>query len=64
MGRLIVNVLLMKHEHPVLVLPTTLSNIFNHGFEMTRRGEWCMFKRMLADAVFKSLQACEEALDA
>ena len=62
-GRLIMNILLMKRGYPVLVLPTTLSNMFNHGIEMAHRGDSSILSRLLAESLFGSLQAYEEALN-
>eukprot|EP00529_Nitzschia_sp_RCC80_P021512 CAMPEP_0113499204 /NCGR_PEP_ID=MMETSP0014_2-20120614/31618_1 /TAXON_ID=2857 /ORGANISM="Nitzschia sp." /LENGTH=395 /DNA_ID=CAMNT_0000393353 /DNA_START=6 /DNA_END=1193 /DNA_ORIENTATION=+ /assembly_acc=CAM_ASM_000159 len=56
-GRLIMNVVLMRSGYPVFVLPTTLSNMFNHGVEMAHRGQPSIFRRLLAESVFASLHA-------
>lgn len=37
--------------------------MFNHGIEMAHRGDSSIFKRLLAEVIFKSLQAYEDALD-
>lgn len=61
-GRMIMNLHLMKNEHPILVLLTTISNMFNHGIEMGRRGNLSIFTRLLEEAIFNSLQIYEDAL--
>jgi len=38
-GRMLMYLHLMKNGYPVLVLPTSMSNMFNHGDEM-RHGEF------------------------
>ena len=61
-GRLIMNVILMRSGYPVFVLPTTLSNMFNHGVEMAHRGQSAIFRLLLAESVFASLNAFERAI--
>lgn len=61
-GRLIMNIILMQHGYSVLVLPTTLSYMFNHGVEVGYKGDLSLFTRLLAESAFKSLGIYEEAL--
>jgi hypothetical protein len=63
MGRLIMNILLLKRGFPVLVLPTTLSMMFNHAIEMGHRGDRRLFARLISEALFSSLQSYEDAID-
>jgi hypothetical protein len=57
------NILLLKRGFPVLVLPTTLSPMFNHAIEMGHRGDRRLFARLISEALFSSLQSYEDALD-
>jgi fido (protein-threonine AMPylation protein) len=61
-GRLIMNLLLFKQGYPVLVFPCTMSNMFNHGVDMGTKGTLELFSRLLAESIFASLQAYEDAL--
>ena len=62
-GRLIMNLLLMQRGYPILVLPPSLSNMFNHATEMGHRGNLTLFSRLLAESIFISLQVYEDALN-
>jgi len=62
-GRLVVNLFLLKAGYPILVFPTTMSNLFNHGVEMGHRGKPEIFSRLLAESLYASLQLYEDALE-
>uniref|UniRef100_A0A7S3DN49 Fido domain-containing protein n=1 Tax=Entomoneis paludosa TaxID=265537 RepID=A0A7S3DN49_9STRA len=62
LGRIMMNLFLIKNGYPILVLPTSLSTMFNHALEMGHRGECTLFARLLAESTFKSLQIYEEAI--
>lgn len=64
MGRLIINLILMKHGYPILVLPTALSPMFIRGVEMGHAGDLSLFTRLLAEASFRSLHVYEDSLGA
>ena len=70
-GRLIMNILLLQEGYPILVLPSTLSLMFNHGVQLGVEGlergidravSNKLFSRLLAEAVFCSLNAYEIAI--
>jgi hypothetical protein len=61
-GRLIMNLALIKHGYPILVLSSGLSNMFNHACEFGNRGSLDIFTRLMAEATFKSLHIYEKAL--
>ena len=61
-GRLIMNLLLMKEGYPILTLPTSLSSMFNEGVKEAINGRPETFTRLLAEAIFDSLQVHEKAL--
>jgi len=61
-GRLVMNILLVKRGYPVLVFPTTLSAMFNHGVDIAHHGDTSFFSRLIAEALFSSLQAYEDAI--
>lgn len=61
-GRLLVNMILLKNGYPVLVLSSSLSNMFNHAVEMSHQGDFTAFARLLGQAIFRSLQVYEDAL--
>lgn len=68
LGRIIMNILLIKQGYPVMTLPTTLSSLFNHavalgvhGLEYHLENGEKLFSRLLAEAVLSSLQAYENA---
>jgi fido (protein-threonine AMPylation protein) len=61
-GRLIMNMILLKQGYPVLTLPPTLSTMFNQGVQNGVRGNHKIFSRLLAEVVFSSFQAYEQAL--
>jgi fido (protein-threonine AMPylation protein) len=62
-GRLVMNLFLLTEGYPVLTFPSTLSNMFNHGTEMGHRGDLTIFKRLVAESLFASLQAYEDAME-
>ena len=62
-GRLIMNLHLMKNGYPVLVLPTTLSCLFNHSVELGHRGDRKLFARLVGEAIFRSLATYEDVLE-
>jgi hypothetical protein len=57
------NLFLLKEGYHVLNFPSTLSNMFNHGTEMGHRGDLTIFKRLVAESLFASLQAYEDAFE-
>ena len=62
-GRLIMNLLLMKKGYPILNLPTELSTMFNFGVSQAiDKNKLQTFTRLLAEATFNSLQMYEKAL--
>ena len=61
-GRLIMNLPLMKEGYPILTLPTSLSSMFNEGVKEAINGRPETFTRLLAEAIFDSLQVYEKAL--
>ena len=62
-GRLIMNLLLMKKGYPILNLPTELSAMFNFGVSQAiDKNKPQTFTRLLAEATFNSLQMYEKAL--
>jgi fido (protein-threonine AMPylation protein) len=68
-GRIIMNILLIKQGYPLMTLPTTLSSLFNHavglgvyGLEYHLENGEKLFSRLLAEAVFSSLQAYGNAI--
>lgn len=68
-GRILMNIFLIKQGYPVLVLPSTLSALFNHavglgihGLEHQLENGEKLLSRLLAEAVFSSLQAYENAI--
>ena len=70
MGRIMMNILLMQEGYPILVLPATLSMMYNHavslgvkGTEEGIDGSYKLFSRLLAEASFRSLCAYENAID-
>ena len=69
LGRIIMNILLVKQGYPVMTFPTTSSPLFNHavslgvhGLEYHLENGEKLFSRLLAEAVFSSLQAYENAI--
>jgi hypothetical protein len=62
MGRILINLILMKHGYPMLVLPTTLTSMFDRGVEMGHKGDLFLFTRLVAEASFRSLQVYQDAL--
>lgn len=60
-GRLVMNILLLQRGYPLLVLPTTLSMMFNLGVDNGTQGDCRFFARLIAEAIFASLQAYENA---
>ena len=62
-GRLLINLILMKHGYPVLVLPNSLSMMFNYSVSLAIDGKTSTFTRLVAEAIFDTLQVYEKALD-
>ena len=62
-GRLLMNLILMKHGYPVLVLPNSLSMMFNYSVSLAIDGKTSTFTRLVAEAIFDTLQVYEKALD-
>ena len=52
----------MKHGYPVLVLPPSLSSMYNRGVEMGHKGDLFLFTRLVAEASFRSLHVYEASL--
>jgi len=63
-GRLIMNMFLLKRGYPVPLFLSTLSSMFNRGVQNGIRGKHKIFSRLLAESVFASFQVYEEALGA
>jgi hypothetical protein len=61
-GRLILNILLLKKGYPVLAFPPNLSVMFNHGIALEIRGKPEFFSRLLVEVLFSSFQAYENAV--
>ena len=61
-GCLIMNLLQMRKGYPILTLPTSLSSMFNEGVKEAINGRSETFTRLLAEAIFDSLQVYEKAL--
>jgi hypothetical protein len=61
-GRLVMNLFLLKRGFPVLAFPPSLSALFNWSVNRGTHGDESHFSRLLAEVLFKSLQAYEDAL--
>ena len=61
-GRLLMNMILLKQSYPVLTFPPTLSSMFNQGVSNGIRGNQSIFKRLLAESLFSSFHAYEAAI--
>ena len=61
-GRLVMALFLLKSGYPVLTFPLTLSCMFNQGVQMGIRGDYAIFSRLLAESLFASFQAYEDAI--
>jgi prophage maintenance system killer protein len=61
-GRLVMNMILLKQGYPVLTFPPALSNMFNQGVHDGVRENYTIFSRLLAEALFSSFQAYEVAI--
>ena len=57
------NIILLQKGYPVLSYMPASSNLFNHGVKMGTRGEHQIFSRLVAEVLFVSFKAYEEALD-
>ena len=56
------NTLLLHRGYPILAFAPKVSNIFNHGVELAIDKKPLLFTRLLAESLFNSFQAYEEAL--
>ncbi|KAL3908506.1 MAG: hypothetical protein SGILL_008455 [Bacillariaceae sp.] len=54
-GRIIMNLILLKHGYPILTFPTTLSDMFNQGCELGNGGDDSFFARLLAEVTYNTL---------
>jgi fido (protein-threonine AMPylation protein) len=62
-GRLIMNIILLQQGYPVMAFAPSLSLLFNHGVKMGVSGNTTFFSRLLAEVLFASFKAYEDALD-
>ena len=62
-GRLLMNMFLLKNGYPIVTFPPTLSFLFNYGVASAFKGDHSVFKRSLAEVLFSSFQAYEDALE-
>jgi len=61
-GRLVMNIILLKQGYPVLSFTPAISNLFNHGVTMGTQKKYQIFARLLAEVLFVSFQVYESAL--
>lgn len=61
-GRLLMNIILLQQDYPVLAFAPSLSLLFNNGVNMGVNGNCSLFSRLLAEVLFSSFQAYEDAL--
>ena len=61
-GRLILNIILLKQGYPILVFAPSLSILFNQGVVHGLNSDYSIFSRLLAETLFASFQAYEDAL--
>ncbi len=61
-GRLVMHLFLLKRGFPVLAFPPSLSALFKWSVNRGTHGDESHFSRLLAEVLFKSLQAYEDAL--
>ena len=61
-GRFVMNIILLKNGFPILAFAPSLSILFNQGVAHGLNQDYSIFSRLLAETMFASFQAYEDAL--
>jgi prophage maintenance system killer protein len=62
-GRLVMNVLLLQQGYPVMAFAPSFNVLFSHGVSNGVRKNYIIFSLLLAEVLFASFRAYEEALE-